>query len=763
MLKLIGVDTSFKAPSIIDQPVINAQDFSGEGFGIIARANQAALEAVKNQIINQSSTDLSFTNRRSYAGSGSSSFDAGGSGGGSGDDRGSGRGSSGGRVFDPNLDVSEREKWEFEKQQDLAKLQLDAEKFGITSNLDERKFQRGIVEDERDFERDVYEDERDFATGREDRAFDERLKTAEFGLDVDKFDYTKAKDTQERQDKLYEKAKAEFQAQQYAMATQDVQELILASEGLMRQGGGLEAIRGGLSSIFRKYPGIAPEKQTELIQNVYATPQRVNREQIQKTEAKIEEVQQFQRNTVLQAKRVELQGLTAGLKTATGSRRSQLLNNLTAKLNQFASSDGDPLTKAMVMSNLYQEIATKGEVGADVQQKLLDYAQYTKDASQLYMMRNKMSPSAYKLQESMLQQKYGVQGERLNDINYDSKVALEGLKTTTDLTELKTKNLIDQRYGLNASRASIAQMAKAHADPARLEALKATAARYGNPPGLAQAVKLAEDLYNHRSKTVKVQQEVSKLEQEQVMLQASDAKSVLDMLEGNNFENNQNLITTAMLAQANPKLAELLQNKQKIPPEMRNQIINQWKDLRQRAVNEINIQKRQLMMQHQLERDYLNSYFSKDNFAALDNINAQMPQLRAQLNAQRSQIGVSRSNDNIMGQIAAQAQRTLQEASMGGMNQQPMRNSSPAAQNPDLRQMASDAFNGDNPNQDLMDEARRTFDQGNAQNANRNAAQFSNQVRGTRPIQGNYLRQQPGTFQSSWQQANPVQAQPFRR
>lgn len=739
MLKLIGVDTSFKAPSIIDQPVINAQDFRGEGFGIIARANQAALEAVKNQIINQSSTDLSLSNRRSYAGSSS-------------DGQGFGTGSSSGRDFDPNLDVSEREKFEYSKQKDMAELQVNLSKFDRTQGLDERKFERG-----------VFEDERDFAADRQDRGFDEQLKTAEFGLDVEKFDYTRAKDTQERQDKLYEKAKAEFQAQQYAMATQDVQELILASEGLMRQGGGLEAIRGGLSSIFRKYPGIAPEKQTELIQSVYATPQRVNREQIQKTEAKIEEVQQFQRNTVLQAKRVELQGLTAGLKTATGSRRTQLLNNLTAKLNQFASGDGDPLTKAMVMSNLYQEIATKGEVGADVQQKLLDYAQYTKDASQLYMMRNKMSPSAYKLQESMLQQKYGVQGERLNDINYDSKVALEGLKTTTDLTELKTKNLIDQQYGLNASRASIAQMAKAHADPARLEALKATAARYGNPPGLAQAVKLAEDLYNHRSKTVKVQQEISKLEQEQAMLQASDAKSVLDMLEGNSFQNNQNLITTAMLAQANPKLAELLQNKQKIPPEIRNQIINQWKDLRQRAVNEINIQKRQLMMQHQLERDYLNSYFSKDNFAALDNINAQMPQLRAQLNAQRSQIGVSRSNDNIMGQVAAGMQRTLQEAGMGGATQQPMRNPSPAAQNPDLRQMASDTFNSGNPNQDLMDTARRTFDQGNAENANRSAASFSNQVRGTRPIQSNYLREQPGSFQSTWQQPNPVQSSPFRR
>lgn len=725
MLKLIGVDTSFKAPGILEQPIINAQDFRGEGFGIIARANQAALEATKNQIINQSSADLALSNRRSYSNA-NDGFDNGGSGSG-GFERGSGRASS--SSFDPNLDVSEREKFEYTRQKEAAQLQLDFSKFERSQGLDEAKFERSIAEDERDF-----------AANRADRGFDEQLKTAEFGLDVDKFDYTKAKETQERQERLYEKAKQEFQAQQYAMATQDVQELVLASEGLMRQGGGLEAIRGGLSSIFRKYPGISPEKQVELIQNVYATPQRVNREQIQKTEAKIEEVQQFQRNTVLQARRVELQGLTAGLKTATGDRRAKLLQALTTRLNSFAQGEGDPLTKAMVLSNLYKEVADKGEVGADVQQKLLDYAQYTREASELYMKRNSMSPSGYKLQESMLQQKYGVVGERLNDTNFDSKIALEGLQTNTNLTELKTKNLIDQRFGLNASRASVAQMAKAHATPAGIAKLKAMAERYGNPAGLREAAQVAEDMYNHRSKTIKTQQEISKLEQEQAMLQSSDAKTVLEMLEGTSYQNNQSLITTAMLAQANPKLAEILQSGQKIPPAMKNELMNQWKDLRQRAINEINIQKRQLLLQTQLERDYLNTYFNKENFAALDAINAQMPQLRAQLNAQRTNpIGVSRSSGVVdLNNVASQMQRTLMQAGMGGTSQTP---TTPINQNPDLRQQLSDVVNEGNPNKDLLDQARRTFDNANA---------------------GNYLREIPGSFQSVWDKPNPAQSR-FRR
>lgn len=630
MLKLIGVDTSFKAPSILEQPVINASDFRGEAFGVLARANQAALEAQKNRIINQASTDLTLSQQRqTNTGGGVSSAGSGGFGGGTA----SGRGGSS-KEFDPSLDVSEREKWEYEKQKDAAEMQLDVAKFQTTSGLDERKFQRNIYEDERDFGRDVYEDERDFITGREDEMFDRTMDEANFN-------YRAQKDFTERQDKLYEKAKSEFQAQQYALAQQDVQELMLASEGLMRKGGGLEAIRGELTNIFRRYPGIAPEKQAEIIQGIYSTPQRVNREQIEKTERKIDEVQQFQRNTVLQAKRLELQSLTSGLKTATGSQRQQLLGRLTTKLGEFSSSNADPLTKAMVLSNLYEEIANKGEAGADVQQKLLDYANYSRDASRLYLMRNQMSPSQYSLQESLLQQKYGVTGFRLDDTNFDQKTALDTLRTSTDLRELRTKNALDAQFGLNADRAMIAQLAKANADPARAAALEAMAARYGNPPALVQAVKLAKDMHGHREKTVEVQQKISTLEKEAAMLQASDAQTVLNMLEGGEATNTQQMITTAMLMNANPKLAAALQQGKPIPPEVKAEIQQTWKQQRARIISEINVQKRLVETQYQMERDYLNSYFNKDNFAALDAVRQQMPQLRAGM--QYGQVGVSRS------------------------------------------------------------------------------------------------------------------------
>ena len=145
MVKLIGVDTSFKAPSIIDQPIINASDFRGEAFGVMARANQAALEAQKNRIINQSSTDLALSQQRvtstaSY--SDSTSLE------------GRGRGSSS-KEFDPALDVSEREKWEFEKQKSQAEFELSKAKFMQDAGLDERKF---------------------------------NLDTSKFGLDVSKYD-----------------------------------------------------------------------------------------------------------------------------------------------------------------------------------------------------------------------------------------------------------------------------------------------------------------------------------------------------------------------------------------------------------------------------------------------------------------------------------------------------------------------------------------------------------------------------------------------
>lgn len=680
MLKLIGVDSSFKAPSMLDQPVINASDFRGEAFGVMARAQQAALEAQKNRIINQSSTDLALTQQQQLSSASSSSYsDASSSGG-----RSSGGRGSNDKPFDPKMDVSEREKWEFEKQKENAEFALSQAKFVQDSGLDERKFGLDISkfteankDDERDFGRDVYEDERDFAynaskdelefvAGREDEAFDRNLETA-------KFNYTAQKDTTERNDKLYEKAKTEFQAQQFALAQQDVQELMLASEGLMRKGGGLEAIRGGLSSIFKKYPGIAPEKQAEIIAGIYATPQRVNKMQIEKTEAKIDEVQQFQRNTVLQAKRLELQSLTAGLKTATGSSRQKLLGRLNSKLGEFASADTDPLTKAMVMSNLYTEIANKGEVGADVQQKLLDYANYTKDASKLYLQRNKMSPGQYSLQESMLQQKYGVTGFRLDNTNYDNKMAMETLRTTTDLRELRMKNTLDTKFGLNADRAAIAQLAKAHADPARAAALEAMAARYGNPPGLVQAAKLAKDMYGHREKTVEVQQKISTLEKEAAMLQASDAQTVLNMLEGGDTGNMKDLITTAMLTNANPKLAEALQSKKPIPPEVKAEIQRTWKQQRARIINEINVQKRLVETQHAMERDYLQSYFNKENFAALDAVRSQTPQLRAGLN-NGGQVGVSRRQPSQLPQApktpttgdAGWAQRQLQKVQQQG-------------------------------------------------------------------------------------------------
>lgn len=664
MLKLIGVDTTFKAPSIIEQPVINASDFRGEAFGVMARANQASLEAQKNRIINQSSTDLALSQQRAAMESSSSSASYGDAGG-SGTSRSN---TSGGRSkeFNPALDVSEREKWEFEKQKSQAEFELSRAKFAQDAGLDERKFGLDVSkfaeanqDDERDFNYQAGKDELNYLTGRDDEMFDRNLETA-------KFDYTAQKDTQERNDKLYEKAKSEFQMQQFAMAQQDVQELMLASEGLMRKGGGLEAIRGGLSQIFKKYPGIAPEKQAEIIQGIYATPQRVNRTQIEKTEAKIEEVQQFQRNTVLHAKRLELQGLTAGLKTATGSTRQKLIQRLNTKLGEFASAKTDPLTKAMVLSNLYKEVADKGEVGADVQQKLLDYAMYTKDASKLYLQRNKMSPSQYALQESMLQQKYGVTGFRLDNTNFDNKVAMETLRTTTDLRELKTKNAIDAKFGLNADKAAIAELAKAHADPARQAALEAMAERYGRPPGLVQAAKLAKDLYGHREKSIEVQQKLSTLEKESAMIQASDAKTVIEMLEGGEASNMKDLITTAMLSNANPKLAEALQSGKPIPPDVKAELQRTWKQQRQRIVNEINIQKRLVETQHAMESDYLQSYFDKDNFAALDAVRNQMPQLRSQLNG-GGQVGVSRNQTTATQRSAAGA---ITDSMLGGGRQQ---------------------------------------------------------------------------------------------
>lgn len=628
MLKLLGIDSQFKAPGMLDQPVINASDFRGEAFGILARAQQADLEAQKNRIINTSSTDININRMREAS-----------------------EARIGGGGFDPNLDVSEREKWEYNKNKDAeefkynknkdaAEFNLNVAKFKQDSGLEERrygldktKFGREVYEDERNYDRKVLESDRTYEADRSDEEFDR-------GMDVAKFDYQANKDTQERNDKLYEKAKTEFQQQQYALAQQNVQELVLASEGLMRKGGGLEAIRGGLQDIFQKYPGISPEKQAEIIQTVYATPQRVNRDQIVKTEQKIEEVQQFQRNTVLQAKRIELQSMTAALKTATGSRRQQLLKGLTTKLGEFSSSNADPLTKAMVLSNLYTEVATKGEVGADVQQKLLDYATYSRDASKLYLMRNKMSPAQYRLQESMLQQKYGVTGFRLDDTNFDNKVALETLTTNTNLKELRIKNAIDNKFGMNASKATIAQLAKANQTPAQIAALEATSARYGRPPALEAAIKLAKDSYAHREKTVEVQQKISTLEKEAAMIQSADAKTVLEMLEGDKQGNMSSLITTAMLSQANPKLAEALASKKPIDPQTKASIMQTWKQQRQRIINEINIQKRLVQTQHSLERDYLDSYFNKDNFSSLDALTREMPNIRNQMGG--APVGVSR-------------------------------------------------------------------------------------------------------------------------
>lgn len=617
VLKMIGVDSTFKAPKMIDQPVIQASDFRGEAFGVLARAQQANLEAQKNQIINQASTDLAIqgmNQQAAYSYRGGGSIDSqymGGAASGSGGSTTS-RGGSG-EGFNPQLDVSAREKFEYEKQKDAAQLQLNVAKFQHDSGMEERKFGLDVEK---------------FKSGREDEYFSRDLRTQQFGLDVAKFDYTQAKDQQEWNDKIQERFKKEFQSQQFAMAQQDVQELVLASEGLMRKGGGMEAIRGGLSDIFKKYPGIAPEQQAAIIQTVYTNPQRITREQIEKTEKKIDEVQQFQRNTVLQAKRLEIQSLTAGLKTATGSRRQQLIGSLQKQLDGFANSNADPLTKAMVLSGLYTEVANKGEVGADVQQKLADYANYSREASQLYLKRNSMSPSQYSLQESLLQQKYGVTGFRLDNTNFDNQKALDTLKTTTDLKDLRIKGDLDSRFGLNASRAAIAELAKANADPSRIAALKAYAERYGRPPGLMQAIQLAEDTYNHRKSTTDVQMKLSNLDKEAAMMQSADAKTVLDMIEGGQQNNTNQLITTAMLANANPKLAAALQQGGKIPPEVRADIMKNWSQYRRQAVNEIENQKRILNTQYQMEREYLSSYYSKDNFAALDAIRQQQSQGR---------------------------------------------------------------------------------------------------------------------------------------